>query len=102
MNSLNVPPRLVAALVLLPCIGLFLLMPPVVQLFALDVDLGGVPLIVVYLFGVWLGLIGCAAWLAWRVSRHLDRIDNANRADSASRVDRGNRADHGDAGARGG
>ena len=69
MNTPNVPPRLVAASVLLPCIGLFLLMPPVVQLFALDVDIGGVPLIVVYLFGVWLALIACAAWLAWRLTR---------------------------------
>jgi len=67
----NVPPRLVAASVLLPCLGLFLLMPPVVKLFALEVDVGGVPLIVVYLFGVWLGLILGAAWLAWRIARSL-------------------------------
>ena len=65
----NVPPRLVAASVLLPCLGLFLLMPPVVQLFALEVDVGGVPLMVVYLFGVWLALIVCAAWLARRIAR---------------------------------
>ena len=68
-NTPNVPPRLVAALVLLPCLGLFLLMPPVVQLFALEVDVGGVPLIVVYLFGVWLGLIVGAAWVARRLAR---------------------------------
>jgi hypothetical protein len=65
----DVSPRLIAVAVLLPCIGFFLLMPPVVQLFALEVDIGGVPLIVVYLFGVWLGLIVGAAWLAWRIGR---------------------------------
>lgn len=62
-------PRVVAAAVLLPCIGLFLLMPPVIQLFAVEQDIGGVPLIVVYLFGVWLGLIACAAWLSRRLGR---------------------------------
>jgi O-antigen/teichoic acid export membrane protein len=65
----SVSPRIVAAAVLLPFLGLFLLMPPVVQLFAQERDLGGVPLIVIYLFGVWLGLIVSAAWL----SRYLAR-----------------------------
>lgn len=60
-------PRLVAGAVLLPCIGLFLVMPPLIQLFARDVDIGGIPLIVVYLFGVWIGLICCAFWLSRRL-----------------------------------
>jgi hypothetical protein len=60
-------PRLLSAAVLLPCIGLFLLMPPVIQLFASKHDIAGVPLIVVYLFGVWLGLIVVAAWLSQRL-----------------------------------
>ncbi len=49
---------------LLPVLGVFLLMPPVITLFAMQADLGGVPLIVVYLFGVWLALIAAAALLA--------------------------------------
>ena len=65
--SSHVSPRLVAAAVLLPCIGLFLVMPPMIQLFALDVDIGGIPLIVIYLFGVWIALVGCAAWLSRRL-----------------------------------
>lgn len=60
-------PRLLSAAVLLPCIGLFLLMPPVIQLFAREHDIAGVPLIVIYLFGVWLGLIVLAAWLSQRL-----------------------------------
>lgn len=50
--------------VLLPLLGLFLLVPPVVTLFAVPLDIGGVPLVVVYLFGVWLALVICAARLA--------------------------------------
>lgn len=56
--------RIVDIARILPILGAFLLMPPIITLFAAQIDLGGVPLIVVYLFGVWLALIGCAGWLA--------------------------------------
>ena len=47
-----------------PLIGLVLLTPPVIALFAKDAAMPfGAPPIVVYLFGVWLGLIAVAAWL---------------------------------------
>ena len=59
--------RVTDAARVLPVLGTFLLMPPVVLLFATDTTVAGVPLIVVYLFGVWLALIGCAAWLARRL-----------------------------------
>jgi hypothetical protein len=61
------PGRLRDAAAALPLLGLVLLMPPVVTLFAAALDVAGIPLIVVYLFGVWLGLIGCAAALARRL-----------------------------------
>ena len=64
-----VSPRIVGAAVLLPCIGLFLMMPPLIQLFTLDLDVLGVPLIVIYLFGVWIALVACAAWLSRRLGR---------------------------------
>ena len=63
----DVPPRLRDAASVLPLLGVFLLMPPVIVLFAAPVLVGGVPLIVVYLFGVWLALIVCAALLARRI-----------------------------------
>ena len=47
----------------LPVLGLFLLIPPVIGLFAAPVDVAGVPLVVVYLFAVWLGLALAAALL---------------------------------------
>ena len=52
---------------ILTLLGVLLLMPPVVALFATDTRIGGMPLIVVYLFGVWLALIGCARLLAHRL-----------------------------------
>ena len=51
------------AAVVLPLLGLFLLMPPVIVLFAAPHAFGGVPLIVLYLFGVWLALVLAAALL---------------------------------------
>ena len=61
------PARVHDAARLLPIVGVVLLMPPVVTLFVADAVIGGVPLIVVYLFCTWLALIGCAAWLARRL-----------------------------------
>lgn len=52
------------AAVLLPLIGLFLLMPPMVDVFAAPHRVGGIPLIVVYLLGVWVALVLGAALLA--------------------------------------
>jgi putative effector of murein hydrolase LrgA (UPF0299 family) len=58
------PARVHDAARLLPILGVVLLMPPVVALFVSDARVGGVPLIVVYVFGTWLALIACAAWRA--------------------------------------
>jgi hypothetical protein len=62
------PARARDAASLLPVLGVFLLMPPIITLFAARADVAGVPLIVVYLFGVWLALIACAALLARRLA----------------------------------
>lgn len=63
--------------VVLPLLGLFLLMPPVITLFAHGTGVAGVPLVVIYVFGVWIALIIGAALLA----PHLD----SGRADEAAR-----------------
>ncbi|MFT3819720.1 MAG: hypothetical protein QM750_19175 [Rubrivivax sp.] len=57
-------PRLRDAAALLPALAVLLLMPPVITLFAGTHKVWGLPLIVVYLFGVWLALIVAAALLA--------------------------------------
>lgn len=69
----------------LPLVGLFLLMPPMITLFALGVDLAGVPLIVVYVFGVWIALIVCAALLARRLDP--SRSEEAGSAEPQPRPD---------------
>lgn len=61
------PGRVRDAAVLLPLLGLVLLMPPVITLFVASVLVAGIPLVVVYLFCVWLGLIASTALLARRL-----------------------------------
>jgi Fe2+ transport system protein B len=62
------------AAVVLPLFGVFLLMPPIITLFASGFDIHGVPLIVVYVFSVWIALIVCAALLAKRLDpTHLEQ-----------------------------
>ena len=78
-------PRVRDAARLLPIIGLFLFMPPVVTLFAADADVGGVPLIVAYIFGVWLALIVCAAWLGRRLAPAPDSGEGASDGGNAPR-----------------
>ena len=63
-----IPARVRDAAVLLPVLGLVLFMPPVITLFAsAGAGVTGVPLIVVYVFGTWLGLIVAAALLSRRL-----------------------------------
>jgi len=56
--------------ILLPLAGVLLLMSPVLQVFNSLTLIFGVPVIVLYIFGVWLGLIILGAWL----SRHQREI----------------------------
>ncbi len=72
-------PRARDAAAVLPLLGLFLLMPPVITLFVAAIDIAGVPLIVVYVFGVWLSLIVCAALLARRLAQPDPGISPADR-----------------------
>ena len=54
---------------LLPVIGALLLFAPFTLVFGRPVSIFGVPLLVVYLFGVWLALIVGAFFLARRLPR---------------------------------
>jgi hypothetical protein len=64
----EIPARLRDAAVLLPVLGLVLFMPPVITLFAAaGAGVAGVPLVVVYVFGTWLGVIIAAAALSRRL-----------------------------------
>lgn len=59
--------RVQAAALLLPLLGVFLLMPPFVSLFGGPTRVFGVPLVVFYLFAVWVALTVAAALLARRL-----------------------------------
>lgn len=54
---------------LLPLFGFLLLMPPAVLAFSLPSAIAGVPIIVLYIFAIWGGLIIGAAWLARRLAQ---------------------------------
>jgi hypothetical protein len=69
----SLPERLRSAALLVPVLGLFLLLPPFVTLFTGEPRLLGIPLIVLYLFGVWAALIVGAALLAHRLE---DRVED--------------------------
>ncbi len=77
-------PRLRDAAALLPVLAVFLLMPPVITLFTDTRTVGGVPMIVAYLFGVWLALIVAAALLAHRLAPPAAASPDAVPLDAAS------------------
>ena len=55
---------------ILPVAAAVLLLPPFILIFAAPASIAGVPLIVVYLFGIWAAIV-LAAWLvARRVEPH--------------------------------
>ena len=56
-----------SAAVLLPMLGLFLLLPPFITLFTGPLRPFGIPLIVVYIFGVWLAIVLVTALLVSRL-----------------------------------
>lgn len=53
----------------LPLIGFFLLTPLFIRVFAADATILGAPLVVIYIFGIWLSLIVGAALLSKRLTR---------------------------------
>lgn len=61
-----------AALVL-PILGAFLLISPAASVFNSTATVLGLPIVVLYVFGVWLGLILAAIGLARRLSADDDR-----------------------------
>lgn len=55
------------AAAILPVAAIFLLLPPVILIFSAPVLIAGIPLIVLYVYGVWAGLILVALLVALRV-----------------------------------
>lgn len=71
------------AILVVAIFGLWLLMPPSLAVFDRPVGIAGIPLIVVYVFGVWLGLIVVTMALSRRIGREIRR-DRPPPADDVS------------------
>jgi hypothetical protein len=56
------------AATILPFVASILLMPPLLGVFAAPVTVSGIPLIIVYVFAVWIAIIGTAFLLARKLS----------------------------------
>lgn len=56
------------AAVVVPLAALVLFMPPFISLFAAPVSIFGIPLVVLYMFGVWAVLILLTRWLTRRLA----------------------------------
>jgi hypothetical protein len=54
----------------LPIAGMLLLSPPILAVFGRSITVGGVPLLFVYILGVWLGLIALGRLAARALQRH--------------------------------
>ena len=67
MSGRGATPRLRNAAVLVPLLGLLLLLPPLIAPFTVPARMFGIPLVVLYLFGLWAALIATACWLARRL-----------------------------------
>ena len=67
--------RAQSAAVVVPFLGLFLLLPPLIDLFVGPQRPFGIPLIVLYVFGVWAALVMAAAWLAPRLDTRANPTD---------------------------
>ncbi|MEM8742919.1 MAG: hypothetical protein AAGE13_15675 [Pseudomonadota bacterium] len=59
--------------VILPLLGVFLLVSPVIRVFAAPGTVAGIPLIVLYIFGVWAVMIVATAALTRRFLRQAPR-----------------------------
>ena len=67
MNRHKIPDAILA----LTALGALLLLPPILPYFDRPITIFGAPLIVVYVFGIWLALIG----LGWLLFRRLPRSE---------------------------
>lgn len=76
------------AATLLPATAAILLLPPFILVFAAPVLIAGIPLIVVYIFGVWAAIVFCGWLLAHSLARADATADTEGEAEARSSPDR--------------
>lgn len=64
------------AAAILPFVSVVLLFPPIVYIFAAPVTVAGVPLIVLYLFGVWAAIILAACLVSHRLKPDAEHAES--------------------------
>ena len=69
---------------MLPIVVVLLLMPPLIRIFAAPATLGGIPLIIVYIFAVWAAAILVAIVVARRAPQ-VPGTEAEGRSDTAGR-----------------
>jgi hypothetical protein len=55
------------AALLIPLLGVFLILPPILGLFDGPHSFAGIPILHIYVFAVWLALVGAGFWLSRRL-----------------------------------
>lgn len=73
------------AAVILPVIAVIALVPPIILIFVRPALVAGVPLIIVYIFGVWAMAILAAFWLSRRLPGETIAPDGGGSARDESR-----------------
>ena len=76
--------RLQTAAVLLPVFGAMLFVPPLLGVFNVPATIIGIPVVAIYLFSVWIGLIA----LTFILSRRLGRDDDSTTSGDGTTGDR--------------
>lgn len=77
------PERVRDAAGLLPIAASIMLLPPFILLFAAPVTIAGIPLIALYVFALWAGIVLCAFFLSRRLE-HLSATAEISGAEGVS------------------
>ncbi len=82
--------RRAEAVLVIQAIGALLLLPPLINLFNTRTLLFGVPLEVLYLFVVWLLLIGCSVIISLRMPKAPESVPVEDQSPAPERRSEGN------------
>lgn len=74
------------AAVILPVLATILLVPPIILIFARPVLVAGLPLVLIYLFGIWAAAIFAAFWLSKRLPGDEAETDGVTGGDESGQT----------------
>lgn len=71
------PKKLANAAFFLPLFGAVVIVPPIVNVFSVEVMIFGIPLFVIYVFLVWLALIALTFTLSRRMVSNAEEVERS-------------------------